>query len=115
MKFAEAVQFVFSNYATFTGRAGRSEFWYWILFTFLVSIVISILASMITPSLSYVGNLFSLATLIPTIAVAARRMHDIGKSGWWQIVPLYNIYLAVQPSEGANAYGTGPAAAPVAA
>lgn len=122
MKFAEAVQFVFSNYATFTGRAGRSEFWYWVLFTFLVSIVISILASMIASSLSYVGNLFSLATLIPSIAVGARRMHDIGKSGWWQLVNLvpvlgwvYFIYLAAQPSDGPNAYGTGPAAAPVAA
>ena len=121
MQFSDAVRAVLTNYAGFTGRAGRSEFWYWVLFTFLVQVAISILAMMIADSLSYLGNLFSLATLIPSIAVGARRMHDIGKSGWWQLVNLvpvlgwiYFIYLAAQPSGAPNAYGTGPATAAAA-
>lgn len=121
MKFDEAVRTVFGKYATFDGRAGRSEFWYWALFTFLVSLVFNVLSMYVASSLGYVGNLFSLATIIPSVAVGARRMHDIGKSGWWQLVNLvpvlgwlYFIYLAAQPSGSANAYGTGPAAAATA-
>jgi len=117
MKFEQAVRTVLSKYATFEGRAGRPEFWYWVLFTFLVQVGISIVA-MAVPSVNYLSPLFSLATLVPSIAVGARRMHDIGKSGWWQLINfvpilgwIYYIYLAAQPSEGANAYGTGPEAA----
>ena len=114
MKIDEAIRSVINQYAGFAGRAGRSEFWYWILFTFVVSTILSILSGYVA-ILSIVGMIFSLATIVPTIAVGARRMHDIGKSGWWQIAPLYNIYLAIQPSDGPNSYGTGPAGAPAVA
>ncbi|MSQ30344.1 MAG: DUF805 domain-containing protein [Dehalococcoidia bacterium] len=115
MGLSDAVRSVINQYAGFTGRGGRSEFWYWELFALLVQIVISIAAMAIAvPSLTYLGSLFSLATLVPQIAVGARRMHDVGKSGWFQIIPLYNLYLAIQPSDGPNAYGTGPASAATA-
>ena len=62
-----------------------------------------------------VSGLFALGTLLPFLAVASRRLHDIGRSGWWQLVgfiPLLGwivmIYWTVQPSEGPNAYGSGP-------
>jgi uncharacterized membrane protein YhaH (DUF805 family) len=48
------------------------------------------------------GNLVSIITLLPTIAVAVRRMHDVGKSGWFILVPIYNFILAVSPSKPAT-------------
>ena len=77
MNFGEAIKSVFSKYATFSGRARRSEFWYFVLFNFLVSFVLGLI-----PFLSWVAGLWALAVLIPSLAVAVRRFHDIGKSGW---------------------------------
>ena len=77
MNFGEAIKSVFSKYATFSGRARRSEFWYFMLFNFLVSLVLSLI-----PYLSILSSLWALAVLIPTLAVTVRRFHDIGKSGW---------------------------------
>ncbi|MGE3857580.1 MAG: DUF805 domain-containing protein [Dehalococcoidia bacterium] len=114
MKFDEAVRSVLGKYATFEGRAGRSEFWYWVLFTLLVQVVISVLDQFIWGA-GMLGFLFSLAVLIPGIAVGVRRLHDVGKTGWLMliglipIVGLYLLYLAVQPSQGPNQYGEGPA------
>ena len=84
--FGEAISRGFSNYFTFSGRARRSEYWFWILFTSLVQLI------------PFVGGLIAIATLIPSLAVGSRRLHDIGKSGWWQlcfIVLLSVLYLAV--------------------
>ena len=110
MNFVDAVKTCFTKYVGFEGRATRSEYWWWVLFLFAVSIVLALL------NLGLVGNLFSLATLLPSVAVGARRLHDIGKSGWWQLIgliPLIGwlvlIYWAVQPSEGENAFGPAPA------
>ena len=77
MSFGEAIKSVFTKYATFSGRARRSEFWYFMLFNFLVSFVLSLI-----PYLSILSSLWALAVLIPTLAVTVRRFHDIGKSGW---------------------------------
>lgn len=106
----EAVTSCFSRYATFSGRASRSEYWWWTLFVVLVTVG----GAMVNDTLS---GLLSLATLLPFLAVAARRLHDIGRSGWWQLVgfiPLLGwivmIYWTVQPSQEANEYGP-PAAA----
>lgn len=77
MSFGEAIKSVFTKYATFSGRARRSEFWYFMLFNFLVSLVLSLI-----PFLSILSSLWALAVLIPTLAVTVRRFHDIGKSGW---------------------------------
>ena len=98
MTFGESISRCFSKYADFNGRASKPEFWWWMLFAFLASLVLSL----ISPRLS---SLFSLATLLPSLAVSARRLHDIGRSGWWQLLTLTGIgvllliYWWVQPSE----------------
>jgi len=104
MNFGQAISTCLSKYATFSGRASRSEFWWFFLFQLLVSLVTSFLGDLI-------NGLAALALLLPALAVGARRLHDIGKSGWWQLIALtiigilVIIYWAVQPSaEGSNSY-----------
>ena len=104
------------KFITFTGRSRRKEFW----FFWLINMVISWLISLITGSLGIVGlifsGLFSLAILLPSLAVAIRRMHDIGKSGWWiciNLIPLvgtiWYIVLAAKDSDaGSNQWGDYP-------
>ena len=102
MNFIDAVKSVFTNYANFEGRAMRSEYWWYFLFTIIASQGLSF----ISPMASLV---FSLATIIPSIAVAVRRMHDVGKSGWFILIPIYNIILAATNGEpGSNSYGNDP-------
>ncbi|HQS59567.1 MAG: hypothetical protein B7Y56_14180 [Gallionellales bacterium 35-53-114] len=79
MTFGESIKVCFSKYADFTGRAVRSEFWWWTLFTFLVSVATGLVSEM-------VSGLFSLATILPSLAVGARRLHDTDRSGWWQLL-----------------------------
>ncbi|HWU84642.1 MAG TPA: DUF805 domain-containing protein [Rhodocyclaceae bacterium] len=91
MNFADAVKTCFSKYADFNGRATRSEFWWWVLFTFIVSLVLGFVSHMLS-------SVFSLAVLIPSLAVGARRLHDIDRSGWWQLVlfiPLIGLILMI--------------------
>lgn len=95
MGFGEAVQTCFKKAVTFKGRARRSEFWYWYLFTFLVSIATSIVSAMIPSSnillttiLSIGTSVWGIFTAIATFAVATRRLHDTGRSGWWYGVTL---------------------------
>jgi uncharacterized membrane protein YhaH (DUF805 family) len=117
MNFTDAVMAVLKKYAIFDGRSIRSEYWYWVLFSLLASIVLSIIDSIIfgTSANSNSGPLeiiFSLATIIPGIAVTVRRLHDVNKSGWWilivftivGIIPM--IYWYCQPgTSGKNTYG----------
>ncbi len=105
MNFGQAISTCLSKYATFSGRATRPEYWWFFLFQVLLSIVTSFFGEL-------VNMLTSLALLLPAIAVGARRLHDIGRSGWWQLIALtvigilVLIYWAVQPSaEGPNKYG----------
>ena len=77
MSFGEAIKVCFQKYATFSGRARRSEYWYFYLFTFLVSLVLDCI-----PLLGVLSFVWWLAQLIPSLAVTVRRFHDIGKSGW---------------------------------
>lgn len=100
---------VFQNYANFNGRARRSEFWYFALVNFIISLVLNTGLGMISPSLALVGSVYSLAVLAPAVGVGIRRMHDIGKSGWYILIPLYNIYLWTLDGEpGSNEYGSNP-------
>ena len=104
MNFGQAISTCFAKYATFSGRASRAEFWWFFLFQILVSIVASMLGDV-------VAGLVSLALLLPALAVGARRLHDIGKSGWWQLIMLtvigllLLIYWWVQPASGDTSDG----------
>jgi len=100
MTFPEAVRSVFNNYATFTSRAARSEYWWWVLFTVLVSLVLAVVDSMLFGtrgggSIGILGAIFSLGTLIPSIAVGVRRLHDMDKSGWWLLIVLVPVVGAL--------------------
>ena len=98
MKFSTAISTCLSKYATFSGRATRSEFWWFYLAYFLVLIV----GGEIT---EYAYILF-FAMVIPYIAAAVRRMHDGNHTGWWLFVPIVNIvFLASAGTDGPNKYG----------
>ena len=88
MSFTEAIKHVFNNYANFSGRARRSEYWWFVLLNSLVSTALSRLAQMGDGSTLFtaLASLWSLALLIPGLAVTWRRLHDIGKSGWWSLL-----------------------------
>ena len=97
MSFTESISTVFSNYANFNGRARRSEYWYYVLFIFLVEIVLSILMNMggLGNIARVLSGIFSLATIIPSLSVGCRRLHDIGRSGWWMLLALIPLIGAV--------------------
>lgn len=100
---------VLQNYVKFDGRARRAEFWYFVLFNLIISIALNIVGSLINFPL--IAMLYSLGVLLPSIAVGIRRMHDLGKSGWYILIPIYSIILAATPGvQGQNAYGSDPKA-----
>ena len=91
MTSAESIRTCFNKYADFNGTASRPEFWWFMLFIFLVGAALSLVSNTLS-------GLFYLAVLLPTLAVGARRLHDTGRSGWWQlllIVPFGVIVLIV--------------------
>jgi len=100
---------VLKQYADFDGRARRKEYWMFLLFNIIVSILIGIISGVLR--LPILGNLYTLAVLVPSIAVGVRRMHDTGHSGWFLLIPFYNLYLAcIEGDQGANPYGENPKA-----
>ena len=101
------------KFATVSGRARRVEFWMFHLINFMITIVLMIVESAtraVPPGKAgALANVYSLAALIPSVAVGARRMHDTGHSGWWYICPLVNLVLAVQDGQRrSNRYGPEP-------
>ncbi|ANL28407.1 hypothetical protein AMC90_CH02599 [Rhizobium phaseoli] len=90
MGFGQAIGSYFKNYVNFSGRASRSEFWYSVLFVFLVAI-----ALLVVDRSETLSRIWSLATFLPWIAVAARRLHDINRSGWWQLLGLLPLVGSV--------------------
>ena len=89
MKFQESVELcVTKKYANFEGTATRSEFWWFILFVFVVNVVLGTFSRPL-------GALFSLAMLCPELAVGARRLHDTDRSGWWQLIGLGPLVGAI--------------------
>ena len=82
--FVDAIRLGFNNYFNFSGRSRRSEYWYWALFTILGGAVSQVIDGITGLGIFY--SLFSLLILIPGLALGARRLHDIGKSGWWQLL-----------------------------
>jgi uncharacterized membrane protein YhaH (DUF805 family) len=98
---------VLKKYADFNGRARRKEYWYFTLVSILISVVLSIIE--LEMKVEYIDSLYSLAVLLPSIAVGVRRMHDVGKSGWFILIPIYNLILAcTEGNKGTNEYGPDP-------
>jgi uncharacterized membrane protein YhaH (DUF805 family) len=119
MGFGQAIATCFRKYAVFSGRASRSEYWFFALFQTLLYIgllVVDILA--FRGSVNVFSTLASLILFLPALAVSVRRMHDTDRSGWWILIPFVpiigSIWLIVllcqRGTEGANRYGMGPAA-----
>ena len=117
---------VLKKYAVFSGRARRAEYWYFVLFNAVVSIILSILGKAIgvfNMTIGTVGNeinilsiIYSLAVLVPGLAVAVRRLHDVGKSGWMvliNLIPLIGqiwilVLMMKDSTPGENEYGSNP-------
>ncbi len=93
MSFGAAIQRNFQKYATFSGRARRPEYWYFVLFNLLLSIVTGVIDGV--TGLPVVGLVVSLALLLPGLAVTWRRMHDLGRTGWTIFLPLAGAILFV--------------------
>ncbi len=99
------------KYATFTGRSRRSEYWYFTLVNLIIYYgFILIVGRLIDGVLgAALGGIYILVTLIPSIAAGVRRMHDVGKSGWYLLIPIYSLILTCRDSDyGVNAYGSNP-------
>jgi uncharacterized membrane protein YhaH (DUF805 family) len=135
MDFKTAVRTCFQKYVTFSGRASRSEFWWFVLFIVLGGIVFSIIDLMLFGTTTTTSNsvssesdfaplstLFSLATLLPNISVSVRRLHDTDRSGWWWwlwLVPLIGwiillVWYATRGTSGNNRFGPDPLGASAA-
>lgn len=114
MDFQTAVRTCFNKYATFSGRARRPELWWFALFNLLVQAVLGVMDAALGAELF--NSIYSLVVLLPSLAVSARRLHDIGRSGWWLLLGLIPvigmlvlIYWFIQPGEpAANEHGPPP-------
>ena len=107
---------VLKKYAQFTGRARRQEFWMFTLFSVGIAIVLGIIGGLIGFSLR--STLYSLAVLVPSVAVGVRRLHDTGRSGWFMLLALIPViglvliyFLAIEGEKSENAFGPDPKAA----
>lgn len=112
---------VLKKYATFSGRAQRAEYWYFLLFSTLIVIALSVIDGM-TGSYNedtgwgLLSGLYSLAILLPSIAVGARRLHDTSRTGWWLLIGLIPVigtivlivFFVLDSTPGDNAYGPNP-------
>ncbi len=99
---------VLKNYANFNGRARRKEYWMFFLASVIINFIFGIFESFL-PFFKTVGGIYGLVVMLPAIAVAVRRMHDINKSGWFILIPIYNIILlATEGEKGSNQYGVDP-------
>jgi uncharacterized membrane protein YhaH (DUF805 family) len=126
MNLAEAVSTVFRNYATFEGRAQRSQYWWWTVFSILVSWATTFIDTMLFASIGFfhIGNeptftpvttLVGLAMIVPSLALSARRFHDLGRTGWWLLIGLTGIgalviffWFMVKGDAGPNRFGPDP-------
>jgi len=120
MNFGEAIKSGFSNYVTFSGRAARSEYWYWTLFVVLVTIGAGIIDRAIfdfeePTTTGLFGPLVSLVFFLPGLAVSVRRLHDIDRTGWWLLIIftiigiiLLIIWDCIKGTTGPNRFGPDP-------
>ena len=120
MGFQEAVRTCFQKYVVISGRAPRSEFWWWTLFLIIVNIVLGLLDGAIfgfgPDDVGAFGIIFSLATLLPSICVAGRRLHDRDMSAWWLLIGFIPIigalvllfFYLTKGTDGPNRFGPDP-------
>jgi uncharacterized membrane protein YhaH (DUF805 family) len=113
MKFGDAIKSFFKNYANFNGRARRSAYWFALLFATLVNMACNIINPGQTDRSSTLGGLWSLAVLLPGLAIAVRRLHDTGRSAkylLWLLLPIVGwiilaVYLAEEGKSESNEFG----------
>jgi uncharacterized membrane protein YhaH (DUF805 family) len=121
MNFVQAIKSGFSNYVTFSGRACRSEYWFWVLFAVIGGLVTVILDALIfgyQAGVTPLNGIFGLATFLPGLAVAARRLHDTDRTAWWLLLALTVIgaillivWFCFRGTPGTNRFGPDPLAA----
>ncbi|MBT4937406.1 DUF805 domain-containing protein [Candidatus Peregrinibacteria bacterium] len=100
---------VLKKYAEFSGRASRAEYWYFVLFNFIISVVIGYISG-------FLSIIYALGVFLPSLAVAARRLHDTNRSAWWlliALVPLLGVivllvFMVLESDSGKNNYGDKP-------
>ncbi|MFK8250603.1 DUF805 domain-containing protein [Ancylobacter terrae] len=120
MNFTDAIKTGFQKYATFEGRAARSEYWFWVLFTVLASwaagfVDYALFGYSMADGVSPIGGIVNLALLVPSLAVGARRFHDMDRTGWWQLIALTGIgalvlfvWFCFRGTDGPNRFGPDP-------
>lgn len=115
MGFTDAILSGFRNYVTFSGRAARSEYWYWVLFSVLASIGGEILDA-ITGGAGLINGAVALGLFLPALSVAVRRLHDLDRTGWWYLIiliPLVGLIVLIvwfvkRGTAGPNRFGPDP-------
>ena len=118
MNFGQAIKSGFSHYVTFSGRASRSEYWFWVLFAALGGLVTAMLDAAIfgyNPGVSPLNGIFGLVIFLPGLAVAARRLHDTDRTAWWLLLALTGIgaillivWFCFKGTPGPNRFGDKP-------
>lgn len=126
MTFTQAVASVFRQYATFTGRAPRSEYWWFVVFQILLTIAAGVMDTALFGAFSLIAfgdvnaltpltTLATLATLLPSISVGVRRFHDMDHTGWWLLLVLTGIgtiivffWFMMKGTTGPNRFGPDP-------
>ena len=104
---------VLKQYSDFNGRARRKEYWMFLLFNVLIVFAIGLIEGLFdlfaTTDESVLGGIYQLAVFIPSLAVGMRRMHDVGKPGWYVFIPIYNLILSLTDGDRLeNQYGQDP-------
>ena len=112
---------VLKKYVLFSGRARRAEYWYFVLFNLIVTLILMVIDLVTgtfskTLGLGLLGGIYALAVLLPGLGVGVRRLHDTGRSGWWLLIALIPfigaivliVFFAQDSTPGANPYGPNP-------
>ncbi|MGU5652093.1 MULTISPECIES: DUF805 domain-containing protein [Aeromonas] len=111
---------VLKQYAVFSGRARRTEYWMFVLCNVIVMLLLGMVDKLIGGDKELISSIYSLAVLLPSLAVAARRLHDTDRSGWWLLLGLIPIigtlvliyFMVCNGQQGPNRFGDDPKAAP---
>ena len=117
MGFGEAITSCFGKYVTFAGRAARSEYWYFVLFYVVVVVIAAVIDTVVFSAMDFkpLQTIVILATFLPLLAVAIRRLHDLDRTGWWYLIVftgigaiLLFVWYCMKGTTGPNQYGPDP-------